>query len=217
MSMKVIMADDHRIVIEGLRALLENNARDILVIGEAFNGKQLLALARRKPADVYVLDISMPLLNGIDATIRLLREDKRAKVIIISMHSNRTSVEKALRAGARGYVIKETAHEDIVKAIYEVSRGKCFVSPGVTGLVLDSMLGKTCNKFKTGNSNILTSREREVVQLIAEGLGNKEIATEMKLSINTVHAHRNNIARKLDIHKQTQIVSYAIRENIANE
>jgi len=217
MPIKVIMADDHPIVIKGLRSLLESKTRDIIITGEAANGKQLLALAHRSPADVYVIDISMPLLNGIDTTVRLLRNDKKARVIILSMHGDRATMEKALKAGARGYLVKESAHDDIVKAIYEVNSGRCFVSPAVTGFVIDNMLGKTCNKFKTGGYDRLTSKEREIVQLIAEGMGNKEIAAELKVSVNTVHAHRNNVARKLDIHKQTQLVHYAIRENIVKK
>jgi len=214
MPIRVIIADDHAIVLEGLRALLEKKSGDIIISGEASDGKKLLELAQKTPADVYVLDIAMPLLNGMETAARLLRLDKNAKIIFLSMYGDKPTVEKALGAGARGYLLKENAADDIVKAVKEVYRGGYYLSSSLSGFIAASMLNRARNTFKPGKHERLTSKEIEIVQLIAEGMPNKQIARELKISANTVHAHRNNIARKLDIHKQTDLVRYAIKEKI---
>ena len=213
MPIKVIVADDHAVVREGIKALLGQNPDDILVIGEAATGKELLAIAQRTPADVYVLDIAMPYLNGLETTARLLRKDKKAKIIMLSMYDDKATIEKALQAGARGYLIKESASEDIARAVHEVYRGKYYLSPSIA---ITNLLSESSEKSRMpkSRSERLTSREIEIIQLIAEGWGNKQIAYKLKISANTVHVHRHNIAVKLDIHKQTDLLRYAIKEGI---
>lgn len=215
MPIKVIIADDHSLVLEGLKPLLEKKSRDIIITGEATDGKKFLELARKKPADVYLLDIAMPGLNGIDTAVRLLHYDKTAKVIFLSMYDDRPTVENAMKAGAKGYLLKENAADEVIKAIHEVNRGGYYFSPDLHGLMAENLQGSVRAASRPADSPALTSKEREIVQLIAEGMANKQIARELKISANTVHAHRNNIARKLNIHKQTDLVRYAIREKIA--
>lgn len=214
MPIKVILADDHSIVREGLKAVLGKTAPDIIVAGEASDGNQALELAKKTPADIYVLDITMPALNGLETMARLLRRDKKAKIIILSMHDDKSTIEKALRAGARGYLIKESAAGDIARALREVYKGRHYLSPSVSGVDVEDILDASFDNLKQQNS-ALTSREREIIQLLAEGLGEKQIAYKLKISGNTVHVHRHNISLKLDIHKQTDLVRYAVKEGIA--
>jgi DNA-binding NarL/FixJ family response regulator len=186
-----------------------------VVCGEARDGRRALALARKSPADVYVFDISMPVLNGIEVMALLLREDAAARVMMLSMHDDRPTVEKALRAGARGYLVKESAAEEIVRAVRVVHRGQYYLSPSISGLLEAAPRRNAqaaANSFKNSE---LTSKETDVVRLIAAGLGNKQIAARLAISDSTVHVHRRNIARKLDIHKQTDLVRYAIREGLS--
>ena len=215
MAIRIIIANNYTIVTEGIKAVLKRIAPDIITAGEASNGNQTLKLAKKSPVDVYVLDITMPSLNGIDTAIRLLRENKTAKIIFISMHNNESMIEKALQTGAKGYLLKENIVDEIAKAIYAVHRGGYYLDPSISNIMIDKLIGESKNKIKseTGRGK-LTTKEREIVQLIAEGMANKEIARELKISINTVHTHRNNIANKLNIHKQTELVQYAFRENI---
>lgn len=208
MPIRVIIADDHAIVRDGIKALFEKFGREITVCGEASDGRELLAMARKKPADVYVVDIAMPGLNGLEAAARLLRLDKQAKIICLSMYNDNSTVQKALGTGVRGYVLKENTAEDMVKAIREVNRGGHYMGASLQEF-------GSYGRGTSGLSDRLTPKEREIVQLIAEGCADKEISRKLKISINTVHAHRNNISRKLDIHKQTDLVRFAIKEKIA--
>ena len=211
MPIKVAIADDHAIVISGLKAVLEKS-HGIVVSVQASNGRQLLELARKEPADVYVMDIAMPQLNGLDASAQLLASDKKAKIIILSMLNDRSTVEKALRLGVKGYLVKESAPEEIVQAVKAVQTGRLYLTPSVAQLLADAPLKRAQKPQSPGDS--LTSRERVIIRMIAEGLSNKEIAAQLKLSSHTVHTHRNNISRKLDIHKQTDLVRFAIQNNI---
>lgn len=211
MTIKVAIADDHAIVISGIKSVLERN-HGVQVTGEASNGRQLLELARKHPADVYVLDIAMPVLNGLDAARQLLASDKKARIIILSMLDDRSTVERALEIGAKGYLVKESAPAEIAVAVDAVYRGQTYITPSVAAMLSENPSGS--RKAGKGGTR-LTNRERVIIQLIAEGLSNKEIAARLKLSTNTVHTHRNNISRKLNIHKQTDLVRYAIREKIA--
>ncbi|MEI7481402.1 MAG: response regulator transcription factor [Elusimicrobiota bacterium] len=214
MAIRVILVDDHAIVIEGLRAVLKNTASDILVVGEASNGNQALKMALTIPADIFVLDITMPGLNGLETMERLIHKDKKAKAIILSMHDDAATIRKAFSAGARGYLVKESAPEDIVKALRTVYKGQYYLSPSVTNVELSDMISAASGELEMRNTG-LTSKERELIQMIAEGLGNKQIAYKLKISINTVKVHRHNISLKLNIHKQTDLVRYAIKEGIA--
>ena len=201
-KMKIHIADDHPVVIEGLKSLLKRTAPEIAVTGEAGDAKKALAIARKSPADVYVYDIVMPGPNGLEAMRKLLSSDPAAKVIILSMHDDRQTVSRALKAGARGYLVKESAAEEIVSALRTVHGGGKYVSSSIKEPATPK-----------GDSE-LTSKEREIITLIAGGLTNKEIAAEMDISHNTVHVHRRNISLKLKIHKQTELVRYAIREGL---
>lgn len=214
MPIKVFIADDHSLVVECLKPLLEKN-RDITVTGTAADGKEFLELARRKPADVYLLDIGMPGLNGIDAAARLLRSDKTAKIIFLSMYDDRPTVEKAMKTGAKGYLLKECAADEVLKAVREVHGGGHHLSAALHGYAAETLRNAGRVPLKPAGSSPLTSKEREIVQLVAEGLANKQIARELKISANTVHAHRNNIAHKLNIHKQADLVRYALKEKLA--
>ena len=212
---RVLLADDHTVVIEGLKAVLKKTAPDIAVCGEARDGRRALALARKSHIDVYVFDISMPVLNGMEAMARLLLEDAGARVIMLSMHDNRPTVEKALRAGARGYLVKESAAEEIARALRLVHRGQLYLSPSVSDLLEGSGRRSPLSSAKRLKNSGLTAKETDIVRLLAGGMGNRQIAVKLSISESTIHVHRRNIARKLDIHKQTDLVRYAIREGLA--
>ncbi len=214
MSIRVLIADNHPVVRDGMRAVIGNEGEGIEIIGEASNGKDVLAMAKRNPVDVYVLEISMPELNGIDTTERLLRMDPKSKVIILSIHDSRSFVEKALKSGAKGYVVKEDATEEMIHAIREVYQGRFYLSPAISKYIVDGFLGRIHDKDECAMVN-LTSREREILQLIAEGHTNKEIARGLGLSLFTVNVHRRNFMRKLDLHKLADLIRYAIKEGIS--
>jgi DNA-binding NarL/FixJ family response regulator len=216
MSIEVILADDHAIVRDGIKALVARKGEDITVIGEASNGKEVLELAKSNPADVYVIDAAMPILNGIETIERLKKIDKNCKIIILSMHDDRNFVEKALKYGANGYILKESATDEIIHAIREVYADKFFLSPKISRFIVDGFLGKRYTNEHDKEVVDLTKREKEILQLIAEGFTNKEIAVQLKLSLNTVHVHRNNIMKKLDIHRQADLVRYALKEGLSH-
>lgn len=206
-KIRIHIADDHPVVVEGLKAVIRRTAPDIAVTGEAADGREALDLAASSPADIYVYDISMPPPNGLEAMAELLGKDPDSKVIILSMHDDRITVEKALRAGACGYLVKESAAEEITRALRSVFGGVRYLSASIENV-------RPAPAGKKGGS-LLTSKERQVVRLISRGLGNKEIAEALDISPQTVHVHRRNISAKLDIHKQTDLVRYAIREGLA--
>ncbi len=209
---KIILADDHALVRQGVRMMLETDKKEFEVIGEVSNGQELLELAKKKPADVYIVDISMPVLNGVEAVSKLLRQDHNAKVLILSMYDDRVSVEKALKAGAKGFVVKVSRAEEFLEAVREVAAGRFYFGGKISKFLVQGFLGKRAPK-KDGTH--LTNKEKEVLQLIAEGYSSKQIAKHFTLSLNTIHVHRNNIMRKLGIHKQAELVRYALKEGIA--
>lgn len=214
MTIHVVIADDHPIVRDGLRLTIERNAPDFHIAGEAANGREVLKLAQRHAVDVFVLDITMPGLNGIETARRLRRKDRDCKIILLSLHSTRAFVKEALACGARGYIVKESATHDIIQGVREVHRGKFFLSPSISSYLVEGFVLGTDMKKKSPLAQ-LTSREREVLQLVAEGLSSKEIAEKLGIALNTVHVHRNNVMHKLKIHKETDLVRYAIREGVA--
>jgi len=183
------------------------------IAAEIANGKDLVEYARTHTADVYVVDISMPVLNGIEAVDRMVKQDPDVKIVILSMYDDRISVEKALKAGAKGFIVKVSATDEIVDAIEEVCAGRFYLCSKVSKYIVQGFLGKTGARKRdiTG----LTPKEKEVLQLIAEGYSSKQIAKSFNLSLNTIHVHRNNIMKKLGIHKQAELVRYAIKEGIA--
>jgi DNA-binding NarL/FixJ family response regulator len=207
----IILADDHAVVRNGIKSVLEAEDIDVRVIGEASNGTEVLALAEEKQADIYILDISMPYLNGIETAEKLIRKNPKTKVIILSMHDNRTFVERAFRCGVKGYILKQSVTDEIVQAVNEVKKGGVYISPKVSKYLVESLNTRGGKKIVA-----LTLKEKEVLQLIAEGMTEKEIAKKLKMSPNTVHVHRTNMMKKLHIHKQTELVHYAIKEGICN-
>jgi DNA-binding NarL/FixJ family response regulator len=210
---RVLLADDHPVVLEGIKAVLKSTAPDILVTGEARDGARALALARSTSPDVCVFDISMPVLNGLEAMTRLLAERSGARVIILSMHDDRPTVEKALISGAMGYLVKETAAEEVARALRTVHGGERYVSQSLAAAL--SLAAQRTRKPGPVRASLLTARERELVRLIVEGLRYAQIAARLRISESTVRTHRRNLFRKLDIHKQTDIVRYAIREGLS--
>lgn len=213
MTIKIVLADDHIIVRDGVKAVLERKGKDLSVVAEVGNGKELLDWASTHDADVYVVDISMPLLNGVEAVQRLVKMKPDAKVIILSMYDDRVAVEKALKAGAKGFIVKVSTADEIVEAIHEVAAGRFYLCSKVSKYIVQGFLGKASGRKRDATG--LTPKEKEVLQLIAEGYSSKQIAKAFNLSLNTIHVHRNNIMKKLAIHKQAELVRYAIKEGIA--
>jgi len=214
LSIEVIIGDDHNIVREGIKEVIERKAKDIKVIGEASNGNEILNLAKTKPADVYIIDITMPILNGIETTDRLVRMNPKSKIIILSMHNNRSLIERAFKYGAKGYILKESDVEEVIHAIREVYMNRFFLSSKISKFVVHSFLGKKHSSKAVKILGQLTRREREILQLIGEGFDDQEIAMKLNVSLHTAHAHRKSIMRKLDLHKQADLIRYALKEGI---
>jgi len=215
MSIKVLIADDHPLVRAGLRSTIERVNAGIEVAAEAANGRDVLKLARSSLIDVFILDISMPGLNGLETARRLMRMNPKHKIVMLSIHDSRAFVEKAIRNGARGYLLKESAVEDVVRAIRDVHRGKFYLSPSITKFVIDGFLSRKLPSPNADPALKLSTRELEILQLIAEGLTAKDIASQLHLSLNTVHVHRKNIMKKLDLHSQAELVRFALKEGIS--
>jgi two-component system response regulator NreC len=216
MPIRVFIADDHPVVRDGLRLTIERGGKDIVVVGEASDGMELLKTARTMHVDVYILDITMPNMNGIETAKELLKKAPTTKVIMLSLHDTKAMVVEALAAGARGYLTKEMATRNVVDAVTEVYAGGCYLCPKIAHFVVEAgFLGKKGSRKRGTVTLALTRQERKVLQLIADGHSNKEIATLLDLSVNTVHVHRNNAMAKLNIHKQADLVRYAIKAGIA--
>lgn len=216
MSIRVVIADDHPVVRDGLRMTLERSERDIVIAGEASNGMEVLQLARAKPVDVFILDITMPVMNGIETASELFRISQTAKIIMLSLHDTKAMVEEALAIGARGYLTKEMATRNVVDAVTEVHAGRYYLCPGIAHFIIESGLqGKRESRRRGAAAVKLTKQERKVLQLIAEGGSNKETAALLNLSVNTVHVHRNSVMAKLNLHKQADLIRYAIKAGLA--
>ncbi len=210
MTIRAILVDDHPVVRNGFRALLEQEP-DIRVIGEAENGRDALAVVRELRPDVVIMDVAMPGLNGIEAARQILREFSKTRILGLSMHPSRKVVAGMLRAGASGYVLKTCALEELVQAVRAVSSGKTYLSPEVAGGVVDDY----CRQLEAESPlPTISPREREVLQLVAEGKQSKEIAKTLNISVKTVESHRNNIMAKLDIHSVAELTKYAIQEGL---
>ena len=207
----IVVADDHKIVREGLVKLLEGRS-DFSVVGEASDGEEAVQLVLDKQPDVVIMDIWMPRLSGIDATRRIGKRGSAAKILVLSMHESRDYVEEVLRAGASGYIVKNSAATDLLQAIDAVQGGASYLSPAITQQVVDA-IARPGDASPTGVA-MLTDREREVLQLIAEGLSSKEIATTLGVSLKTIDSHRSNLMEKLDIHKVSGLVRFAIRAGL---
>lgn len=213
MSIKVILADDHKILRQGLRVLLEDQP-DIEVVGEAGDGRTAMRLARDLSPDIVIMDIAMPDLNGIGATERIMEDLPNVQVIALSMHSNRRFVAEMFEAGASGYLLKDCALEELVSAIRTVAAGQTYLSAEITGVVVEDYVRHLKN-IDLGISQ-LTPREREVLQLMAEGKDTSQIASTLNVTAKTVRTHRRNIRQKLDIHNPAKLTKYAIRVGLTS-
>jgi DNA-binding NarL/FixJ family response regulator len=201
----ILLADDHAVVRQGFKMILAAQP-DMEIVGEAGNGREALDLAGQLQPDVIVMDVAMPELNGIEATRRIADLSPRSRVLALSMHKDSVYVREMLRAGARGYLLKDSIASDLLAAVRAIARGEGYLSPGVSDAVLNDY-----RRHVTDPIDLLTSREREVLQMIAEGKTNKEIATVLNLSVYTVDAHRGRIMEKLNVHSVTDLVRFAVR------
>jgi len=213
METTILLADDHRLVREGLRKLIEER-EDLRVVAEATTGQEAIELCEGLQPDIVLMDISMPGLSGIDATRRICKSNPGTRVLILSMHDNQGYVEEVLRSGASGYVLKDSAASDLLQAIDAVRRGDSFLSPTVTQQVVDAIARPGDRPLAAASH--LTDREREVLTLIAEGLSSKEIAQKLGVSLKTIESHRANLMDKLDIHKVSGLVRFAIRAGLVS-
>lgn len=214
MSIKVVLADDHGIIRQGVRLLLEQEP-DIEVVGEAEDGRKALALVQELLADIVIMDITMPNLNGIDATRKIVSQFPKVKVIALSIHSGRHFVADMLKAGASGYLLKECLADELLRAIRTVANGGIYLSPGAAGAVVDDYVKRLMTVTNSWMA-MLTDREREVLQLIAEGKAIKQIALELHVSNKAIEAARRKIMEKLDIHSVAELTKYAIREGLTS-
>jgi DNA-binding NarL/FixJ family response regulator len=205
---RILLADDHSVVRQGFRLILENQP-DMEVVGEASNGREAVTVAESLQPDVIIMDVTMPELNGIEATRRIGELAPRARVLALSMHKDSVYVREILRAGAKGYLLKDAAGNDLLAAVRAVARGEGYLSPAVSDAVLTDY-----RKHVTNPIDLLTSREREVLQMIAEGKTNKEIANSLQLSVYTVEAHRGRIMEKLNLHSTGELVRFALRNGL---
>ncbi len=212
---RVILADDHHLVRQGIRSLLEK-VDDIQVIAEAEDGQQAIELVQRLAPDVLVMDISMPRLNGIEAAERIRRLGVSTQVVILSMHSDETLARQALRSGARGYLLKRSVTEELILAIRAASRGEIYLTPGISKLLLDEFSNRQTNAESAGLFDLLTSREREVLQLIAEGQTNHAIAEQLSVSVKTVEKHRSSLMSKLKVHDVAGLTRIAIKSKLVS-
>ena len=210
---RILLADDHTVVRQGLRKLLEERP-DWEVIAEAGDGREAVRLAEQHKPDVAILDVAMPLLNGIEATRQIARRVPSTRVLVLSMHADEAYVTQILQAGATGYLLKDSADVDLLKAVGEAARGKSFFSPAIARVMLDDYVRQLADKGVTDRYDSLSEREREIFQLIAEAKTNKEIAALLNVSPSTVETHRAHIMEKLDLHSAAEIVLYAVRRGV---
>jgi two-component system response regulator NreC len=213
MSVRVLLADDHGIVRKGLRFLLERQP-DMEIVGEAADGREAVKMAEETRPDVVIIDIGMPLLNGIEATVQMVKRNPALGVIILSVHSDEDYLLSALNAGAKGYLLKDSAEVDLVRAIQAVHKGTPFFSPEIAKTMLEDYMRFLQQRNLQDSYDILTDREKEVLQLLAEGKSNKEAAGILNVSVYTVDSHRTHLMQKLNLHNTAEIVLYAVRKKI---
>jgi len=212
-SIRILLADDHNVVRDGLRALLERET-DMTVVAEAADGRESVRLAEEQSPDVVVMDLAMPNMNGIEATRRIVAANPRAAVVILSMHQDESYVLGSLNAGAKGYLLKDSMRKEVIDAIRAVYQGRSFVTRKVSRLLQEDYVSRLQNRSLQDSYDLLTNREREILQLIAEGRTNKEVAGVLNISPTTVETHRTHILRKLDLHSVPELILYAVRKGI---
>jgi DNA-binding NarL/FixJ family response regulator len=215
MSLQILVADDHEVVRRGLCALLRTQP-DWEVCGEAGNGREAVEKALKMNAGVVIIDIGMPGLNGLEATRQILKANPRIKVLVLTLHESDQVVQEVLNAGARGFLLKSDAARDLVTAVEALRRDKTYLTPKVASMVLEGYLRRDSVPQETPARSRLTPREREIVQLLAEGKSSKEVASVLGLSVKTAETHRSNIMRKLELHSVSDLVLYAVRNNIVH-
>ena len=212
-KIRILIADDHGIVRKGLRLQLEQN-NEFEVVGEATEGREAVRMAEELQPDVVIMDIAMPNLNGIQATTQLVKKNPQVGVIILSMYSDETYLMRTLAAGAKGYLLKDSADVDLHRAVEVVAQGKPFFSPAIADTLLEDYMRQLQQRGLQDSYDLLTEREKEILQLLAEGKSNKDVAGMLNLSTNTVETHRTRIMQKLDLHSTADIVLYAVRKGI---
>ena len=213
MALRLLLADDHTLMRQGLRHILESNS-ELDIVAEASSGIDAVELAREHKPDVAIVDIAMKELNGIEATAQILIHSPHTAVLILSMYSDERYVLRAVKAGARGYVLKNSAGEELIQAIYAVQKGTAFFSPAVARIFQDGFARLNDASDITDRYELLTNRERQVYQLLAEGNSNKEVANRLNLSLHTVETHRWRIMEKLDLHSAAELVLSAVRRGM---
>lgn len=215
MNFKILLADDHAITRAGIKQALDSEG-NFEIVAEAEDGRNAIDLARVHQPDIAILDISMPVLNGIDAACQILEEFPKIKIIFLSMHSDKRYVQRALQVGVSGYILKDCAIEEISLALKHINRGGFYLSPSITGIVVEGFRQKISPESHISDSKLLTPKEREVLQMVAEGCTSKEIADRTHVSIKTIEARRRQIMEKLDIHSIAELTKYAIKEGLTS-
>jgi len=211
--LRVLLADDHAIVRRGLRSLIESQP-GFKVVAEAADGLEALRLSEEHQPDAIILDVGMPKLNGIEVAERVQKQSRPPSVIILSMHADESYIIRALAAGARAYLLKDATDEDLLPALRAVASGKPFFSPTVTGVLIEDYVRQLQARGLTDSYHLLTDREKEVLQLLAEGRSNKEVAALLDVGVSTIETHRANLMQKLNLHNTAEIVLYAVRKRI---
>lgn len=209
-TIKILLADDHTIVRQGLKLILSSQP-DFSVVGEAANGKEAVELAQKLRPDIVLLDVAMPEMNGIDATRKMMAENPRLRILVLSMHKEAVYVREILKAGARGYLLKDVIDTELLNAVRSVAQGDGYISPAVSGALLSDYRQNVNDPV-----DLLTKREHEVLRLIAEGKTNKEVATKLNLSVYTVDSHRGKIMEKLNLHSTGELVRFAIKHGLSD-
>ena len=210
---RILLADDHPFMRTGLRHVLEEHS-EFRVVGEAGDGREAVRLAQQERPDVAILDIGMPNLNGIEAARQICDSIPGIAVVVLSMHSDEAYVLRALKAGARAYLLKQSAEADLVAAVKAVSQGKAYFSPAVSQMLLNDYMRQMRERDVEDSYDLLTPREREILQMIAEGKSNKDIANMLNLSVYTVETHRGNMMEKLNLHTVPELIIYAVRKGV---
>jgi two-component system, NarL family, response regulator NreC len=210
---RILLADDHNVLRDGLRLILERQP-DFEVVAEASDGREALALVEEHNPDVAVIDVAMPALNGIEVTSRIVDSGRSTAVVILSMYFDESYIVRALKAGARAYLLKDSVRADLIAAVHAVAQGHSYFSPKISSLLQEDYFRAMTDKQKDDSFELLTAREREILQLAAEGRSNKEIANLLNLSMYTVDTHRSHILRKLNLHTVPELILYAVRKGI---
>jgi DNA-binding NarL/FixJ family response regulator len=210
---RILLADDHTVMRNGLRLLLERQPH-LQVVGEAADGRQAVALSESANPDVVIMDIAMPNLNGIEAARQIVNRSPRTAIAILSMHSDESYVIRALKAGARAYLLKDSAEADLLAAVRALTEGKSFFSPAISKILVEDYMRQLESRGAEDTYELLTNREREILQLLAEGRTNKEVANMLNLSLYTVETHRTHILQKLNLHSVPELILYAVRKGI---